>query len=222
MDINSLAKIIWDYHHTNHMVEKADCIIVLGSHDTRVADRGAELYLNGLAPIIVFSGGLGRLTQGFWTKPEAILFSEIALKAGVPEDKILIEDRSTNTGENVLFTRELLYRKDIIPSSVIAVQKPYMERRTFATFKKQWPELNVMVTSPQMSFEEYCDNSQCKDINRDEIINIMIGDMQRIALYARKGYQIYQEIPDHVWNAYEQLIKLGYTKQLITEESIKE
>ncbi len=221
MDINSLAKIIWDYHHMNHKVEKADCIIVLGSHDTRVAVRGAELYLNGLAPIIVFSGGLGRLTQGLWAKPEAHIFSEIAIKAGVPEDKILIEDRSTNTGENVLLARELLCRKDIIPSSVIAVQKPYMERRTFATFKKQWTEPNVMVTSPQMSFEEYCDNNPSKDIDRDEIINIMVGDMQRIALYPRKGYQIYQEIPDHVWNAYEQLIKLGYTKQLITEENIK-
>lgn len=217
MDIDELAKIIWDYHHMYHKVEKADCIVVLGSHDTRVAVRGAELFLNGFAPVIVFSGGLGRLTLGLWEKPEARVFSEIAIKAGVPEDKILIEDRSTNTGENVLFARKLLGSKFIFPASAIAVQKPYMERRTFATFGKQWPELKVMVTSPQLSFGEYCDACPDTGISKDEIIGIMVGDLQRIALYAQKGYQIYQEIPDYVWFAYEQLVKLGYTGHLTAE-----
>jgi hypothetical protein len=89
MDILSAAKKIWDYHHMNHTLKKADCIIVLGSHDTRVAERGAELFLEGLAPIIVFSGFLGTLTLGNWTRPEAEIFAEIAIKMGVPEDKII-------------------------------------------------------------------------------------------------------------------------------------
>jgi len=43
----------------------------------------------------------------------------------------------------------------------------------------------------------------------------MIGDLQRIKLYPEKGFQIYQEIPGDVWQAYEQLVKLGFDKHLI-------
>jgi len=43
----------------------------------------------------------------------------------------------------------------------------------------------------------------------------MIGDLQRIKVYPQKGFQIFQEIPDDVWTAYEQLLALGYTKHLI-------
>src|SRR3954470_15080530 len=94
----AFAKTLWNYHHVNNQLEKADCILVLGSHDTRVADRAAELYLDGWAPIIIFSGGLGRLTEGMWTESEADLFAKIAIKKGVPKDAILIENKSTNTG----------------------------------------------------------------------------------------------------------------------------
>ena len=100
----ALAKKLWDYHHLNHSLQKSDCILVLGSHDTRVADRAAELYLQGWAPLLVFSGGLGRLTEGMWTEPEADLFAKIAVNKGVPAEDILIENRSTNTGENILYT----------------------------------------------------------------------------------------------------------------------
>src|SRR6476660_4570846 len=99
-----LAKKLWDYHHVNNQLEKADCILVLGSHDTRVAERAAELYLQGYAPLVVMSGGLGRLTKESFTQSEASLFAEIAIKLGVPKDKILLEDKSTNTGENVIFS----------------------------------------------------------------------------------------------------------------------
>lgn len=31
-------------------------------------------------------------------------------------------------------------------------------------------------------------------------------------VYAEKGYQVYQEVPEEVWAAYEALIKFGYDK----------
>src|SRR3989338_5227466 len=133
---DELAKIIWDYHHLNHKLEKADCIFVLGSHDTRVAEYAADLFLKGFSPYIIFSGGLGSLTKDIFQKPEADIFAEIAIKRGVPPEKILIENKSSNTGENVEFTKKLLDEKGLNFNSFILVQKPYMERRTFATFKK--------------------------------------------------------------------------------------
>ena len=36
-------------------------------------------------------------------------------------------------------------------------------------------------------------------------------------LFAEKGWQIEVEIPDEVWDAYDQLIKLGYNKYIIKE-----
>src|SRR3954467_5754248 len=132
----TLAKKLWDYHQMNHELEKSDAILVLGSHDLRVAERGAELWLQGWAPLIIFSGALGNLTRHVWKETEAEKFARIAIERGVPESAILVENQSTNTGENILFTQQLLSERGLNPGSFIVVQKPYMERRSYATFKK--------------------------------------------------------------------------------------
>lgn len=210
-EAKALAKRLWDYHHMNHKLEKSDCILALGSHDYRVADRAAELYLQGWASLLIFSGGLGNLTQHVWTESEADQFARIAVKHGVPSEAILIENKSTNTGENILFTRQLLKEKGLDPHSFIVVQKPYMERRSYATFKKHWPNKELIVTSPQFSFEDY----PTEEIPAEKVINIMVGDLQRIKYYPAKGFQIEQDVPDDVWQACERLIEMGYNKHLI-------
>jgi uncharacterized SAM-binding protein YcdF (DUF218 family) len=213
---HALAEKIWRYHLMNHQLDKADVILVLCSHDTRVAERGAQVFLEGWAPLLVFSGGLGTITKDIWNEPEANQFAEIAIGLGVPKGKILIENQSSNTGENILFTSQLFEEKGIDPQKFILVQKPYMERRSFATFRKLCPEKDVIVTSPQVSFDEYLDTYANKDLSRDEVVNIMVGDLQRIKLYPKKGFQIYQEIPDDVWAAYEELVQAGYNQRLVT------
>jgi uncharacterized SAM-binding protein YcdF (DUF218 family) len=213
--LQDLAEKIWHYHLMNHQLAQADVILVLCSHDTRVAERGAQLFHEKWAPLLIFSGGLGTITKDIWNEPEADQFAEIAIGLGVPEDKILIENQSSNTGENIMFTRQLLAEKGIDPHSFILVQKPYMERRSFATFRKLWPEKEVAVTSPQVSFDDYLDHYASKDLSRDEVISIMVGDLQRIRLYPEKGFQIYQEIPDDVWSAYEELVQAGFNQRLI-------
>ena len=210
-EIEKYAKIIWDYHNMNHELKKADCIFVLGSYDTRVAERAADLYLEGYAPYIIFSGGFGRFTNGKFERPEADIFADIAISRGVPEENIIRENKSTNTGENIQFTKKLLEEKGLNFNSFILVQKPYMERRTFATFKKNWPEKDFTVTSPKISFEEYHND----EITREKIVHCIVGDLQRIKEYPAKGFQIHQEIPDIVWNAYQKLVEAGFTEQLI-------
>ncbi len=115
-EVDALAKKIWDYMRMGHKLRKADAILVLGSHDIRVAERGAQLFLEGWAPLIIFSGGKGRLTEA-WPKTEAETFAEIAVKMGVPEDKILIENKATNTGDNIQFTKDLLVKKGLKPKN---------------------------------------------------------------------------------------------------------
>ncbi len=210
-ETQKLAQILWEYHHVNHTLEKSDCILVLGSHDLRVAERGAELYLEGWAPLLVFSGGLGRLTQEIWSETEADKFASIALAKGVPKEAILIENKSTNTGENILFTQQLFKEKAIDPQTFIVVQKPYMERRSYATFKRHWPNKKLLVTSPQITLNNYPN----AEISLEEVVHIMVGDLQRIKVYPEKGFQIFQEIPDEVWSAYEKLVELGYASHLV-------
>jgi len=213
-EVDLLAQKVWGYHHLNHRIEKSDAILVMGSHDLRVAERGAELFLEHWAPLLIFSGGLGNLTRGIWDRPEADRFAEIAVRMGVPREAILIENRSTNTGENIQFTKELLAKLHLDPQKFILVHKPYMERRAFATFRKLWPEKEGLVTSPQISFENYPD----QEISKREVIGIMVGDLQRIRVYPARGFQIPQEIPPEVWAAGQKLIQLGYSQNLIREE----
>lgn len=208
-----LAMQLWNYHHMNHELKKADCILALGSHDTRVAERASQLYLQQFAPLVIMSGGLGNFTKDIWTETEADKFARIAMKSGVPKEAILIENKSTNTGENILFTQQLLKEKGLNPQSFIVVQKPYMERRSYATFKKHWPDKELLVTSPQISFEEYPND----EITLEKVINIMVGDLQRIKYYPEKGFQVYQEIPGEILQAYEQLVKYGFDKHLMKE-----
>jgi uncharacterized SAM-binding protein YcdF (DUF218 family) len=205
------ARKLWDYHHLYHVPVPSDCILVLGSLDLRVANRGAELYLEGLAPFIIFSGGLGKVTKALFTESEADLFARIALDMGVPAEAIFIENKSTNTGENILFTQWMLEDKGLNPQSFLLVQKPYMERRSFATFKKHWPDKELIVTSPQIVFENY----PTPDMPMERVIELMVGDLQRIRIYPAKGFQIPQEIPEEVLSAYEKLVGWGFTGHLV-------
>jgi uncharacterized SAM-binding protein YcdF (DUF218 family) len=213
--IRALAETIWRYHHLNHQLSPADAILVLCSHDTVVAKRAAELFLQGLAPLLILAGGLGTITRQLWREPEADQFARIAAAMGVPGDRMLIENRSTNTGENVAFTRALLAARAIEAESFIVVQKPYMERRSYATFRKVWPEKRVIVTSPQESMDDYLRRYSHAALSADDVISIMVGDLQRIRLYPAKGFQIHQDIPEDVWQAYEQLIEAGYDRHLV-------
>jgi uncharacterized SAM-binding protein YcdF (DUF218 family) len=158
--LDIFAKKVWDYMLMHQDIKPMDAIFALGSNDTRVAERAAELYLQGYGTYLIFSGGNGK--SSIFSKPEAEVFSEIALAKGVPQEKIIIEPNSTNTGENILFVKKLLREKNLDIKSFILVQKPYMERRTFATFRKQWAELECVVTSPQVSYEEYAYNEEFK------------------------------------------------------------
>jgi uncharacterized SAM-binding protein YcdF (DUF218 family) len=209
---DGLAQVLWDYMLLRHELSAADVILVLGSNDVRVGEHGARLYLQGLAPLMVCSGQVGRLTAGRFEKSEAATFADAAVRLGVPPSAILIEDASTNTGENIDRSRALLASRGMHPSRVILVQKPYMERRAWATFKRRWPEPALQVTSPPIPYDQY----PTPAIPRDLVINILVGDVQRMRVYAERGFQVPQPVPDDVWAAWEELVARGYTDHLVS------
>lgn len=87
-----------------------------------------------------------------------------------------------------------------------------MERRQYATWKQLFPDIESYITSPQISYENYSSET---GIAKEDTINIIVGDTQRIKLYPERGFMIAQEIPSEVWNAFEELVRRGYTKQLV-------
>jgi uncharacterized SAM-binding protein YcdF (DUF218 family) len=205
-----LAQQLWNYLRLDLPVERADCIVGLGSYDLRVADRCAELYTGGWAPLIIFSGHLGNWTRRAWDRSEAEIFADRAVAKGVPREKVRLETRSTNIGENVRFTRDFLLAQGLHIESLIMVSKPSTERRMFATCQQVWPDMKVCFTSPRLSFAD-----QLRDGIQEGLIHEMVGDIQRIRVYPALGFQIPQDIPVGVWNAYERLVSMGFDKHLI-------
>ena len=176
-----------------------ESILVLGSHDTRVAERGAEVS-SPVGPHSSSSPGTGRFDQRDVDPAEAEIFAEVAAAKGVPRERMLLEARSTNTGENGTSSRALLAERGLHPRRGIAVQKPYMERRTLATSSSAGRTRRAG-TSPQATSTPTRTRH-----HREAVIDIMVGDFQRIFVYAR-GWAAPQEIPPEVLEAYENLVK---------------
>ena len=214
MDFLQPLQVIWDYLALHQEPRPADCIVGFGNFNDNIARRAAQLYLEGLAPKILFTGGLGRNTEGLLLEPEAVRFARTAMECGVPESDILIEDRSTNTKENIEFTRRLLEGTNTSHGHILGVHQPFMERRITAAMGVYWPEQKFSVTSPQVTIPDYLADSKRQGITENAAVSVIVGDFQRIELYALKGYQLPQYIPENAWKAFHQLVAMGFDKQL--------
>lgn len=214
MDFLPPLQILWDYLGMHQTPEKADVIVGFGNFNDNIARRAAELYLQGYAPKILFTGGLGRNTKNLLPEPEADRFARVAMECGVPEADILREDQSTNTKENILFTREMLEKLGLKHDRILGVHQPFMERRICAAMGVYWPEQSFRVTSPQVTIPEYLREAERQGMTQEGSISVIVGDFQRMDLYAKLGYQLPQEIPEEAWEAFRQLVGMGYDKQL--------
>jgi uncharacterized SAM-binding protein YcdF (DUF218 family) len=214
-EILRLAKVLWDYHYLDVGLRPVDFILALGSHDERVAEYAAELALKNVAPILITSGGFGKVTGQIWGVSEGERFAKIARELGVPESRILVEETATNTGDNITKTQELLRNRQINAKSAVLVTKPYMRRRAYATATKQWAEISWLVSSPSLSFDSYPD----VEVPQSRMIELMVGDLQRIKVYADQGFQTAQHIPADVWQCYEELVSYGFDRFVIKSET---
>ncbi|MFG2228855.1 YdcF family protein [Streptomyces sp. NPDC048723] len=205
------AELIWDYHQMRHDLVPVDVAIGLGSHDLGVAVASADLYRAGLFPVLVFTGGNSPTTRARFPRGEAVHFREHALDLGVPDSAILVEPNAANTGQNVTLTRDLLAANGITPKTVLFVSKPYMERRSFATARKLWPEVEVLCASEPLELDDYL-----KSIGDEKLVlDMLVGDLQRVIEYPKLGFAIAQDVPEDVYDAYESLMRDGFTSRAI-------
>lgn len=208
-----LAQILWDYHCFSPGNRKSDFILVLGSQDERVAVHAAELFRSGYAPLVVTSGALGKVTRDIWheTHTEGERLASVVIAHGVPEAAVLVERTATNTGENITRTRDLLEGRGVSVTSGILVSKPYMQRRAYATACKQWPEVAWTTSAERVDFRNYLAAQESPQTT----IDLLVGDLQRIRVYAERGFQVPVPVPDEVWRAYEGLVAFGFDRYVI-------
>lgn len=122
--------------------ENADCIVVLGSSkaaEYRVP-AAAEAYFSGRADKIVLCGGVLRdFPEGKCS--EAAYMHRAALKLGVADESMILEDSSQNTVENILFALIELQRTFWLNNvhRVLLVTTAYHMRRSLAIARYLFP-----------------------------------------------------------------------------------
>jgi uncharacterized SAM-binding protein YcdF (DUF218 family) len=205
------AELIWDYHQLGHSLRPCSAAIGLGSHDLGVATVTAELYHAGFFPVVVFSGATSKTTIDRFPRGEAIHYRDHALDLGVPDSAILVEPNARNTGQNIEFSRRILTAAGVNVRSVLLVSKPYMQRRAFATCRKIWPNIDVICASEPLAFTDYLTAIGDQKL----VIDMLVGDLQRIIEYPKQGFAIEQDVPTTVQAAYNRLLAAGYDSRLL-------
>ena len=122
------------------------------------------------------------------------------------------EPRAASTAEH-RFTRELLCRNGGHPRSVVLAQALYAASRQ-GDHGDQWPEVPASLASERMTLDEYF----TEDLPPEKVIPIMLGDLQRVWIYGRRGWSAAQIVPPEVMEAYRELKALGFTQQLLPED----
>lgn len=221
LEIKNALKEIWDYMKLNQPLEQCDLIIGCGCANLDIPVKCADLLKQGYAPKILFAGGLGKITANKFNKSEAEIYKDIAISNGIKEEDILIETKSTNTGDNFRFALEILKNNNIKHDKILIVHKPLNERRTLSCAKQILKDKELYITSYDITFEEYFNTLDKKTI--EEIINnisVIIGDIQRLIVYPQLGWQTIEYVPKSIIDKYNYLKSLGFNKYIMSKDDI--
>ncbi len=181
MDKGEIKKIT-DYIFLKSNPQRADLALVFGTrHREEAINKAFELYRGGLVPKILVSGGINRVTG----ENEAKEMSDKLIQLGVKKDDIILESKSTNTLENVLFSKQIIDEKIGFNKikKIIAIVKHYHSRRALMTLKKHFPKTVELIP---MTYEIYGftkDNWFNNKIGREKVMS----EWNKISEYLKKG-----------------------------------
>jgi len=203
------ARALFDYLYLRDPeIAAADAVIGFGHFDLKIPRRCLELHRSGLAPLIVFSGGMGAGTADLG-QPEARAFlEEIRARGGVDEGDVVFEDRSTNTGENVEATTRLLEDEGRPLGSeggvraALIVANAYRQRRVDRTCRLHHPGVRWINAPPVTTFDE---EAQIYAGKGQDLVSLLAGEIQRLLDYPFRGFCLPSDIPPEVVAAHERL-----------------
>ncbi|KNC95545.1 YdcF family protein [Trabulsiella odontotermitis] len=144
-----------DYHPRPRPGE-GDLVVLAGNAVIPTIDAACQLVAAGEQTLLI-SGGVGHSTTFLYAaiarhprynsirttgRAEATILADIAHQFwNIPRERMVVEDKSTNCGQNAQFTRTIMEEHDIHCQEGIVVQDPTMQRRTMATFARVWQDV---------------------------------------------------------------------------------
>lgn len=173
----------------------ADCIVVFagGVGESGHAGQGYEervkyafeLYKKGFAKYLLFSSGYSYVYK------EPFMMQVLAVSLGVPKEAIILEERATNTYENVKFSNQKATARGW--DKVILVSSPYHMLRASLVFKKIAGNMKVIYSPvPNSLFYSHPDKYQFgkRTWRRIDIVQIraILHEYMGIVYYWLKGW----------------------------------
>ncbi|MEI7576370.1 MAG: YdcF family protein [Armatimonadota bacterium] len=207
-DLNLLARFL---AAPEPLPERADLIVVLGSALPINATYGAQLFHQGVAQLLLISGGIGHSTPSLWAnleeegiegedRAEADIFQDLLVsRYQVPSEKILVESVSTNCGSNAIQSKRLLDQVDLHPQSLVLIQDPTMQLRSKASFQKSFPEAEIF-NAPPFVPAVTPSGLENEGWSFDRFLELVLGEIPRLAAYGPKGQGFIAEVdvPENV------------------------
>jgi uncharacterized SAM-binding protein YcdF (DUF218 family) len=203
---------LWAYLSSFKTRAPCDVAVVCCSYDLRVCDYACELLQSGLAKQLLISGNTGNWTRHLWTRPEAQVFLERAKANGIAESSVILEERATNFGENISFSRQLIPHA----RTVTWVTKPNSVLRVVLTAAVQWPGITTHVDCPMIDFPAGISNV----VGILGVIDEMVGDLHRIIEYPRLGFQGEHTLPQEILESWRYLVGQGFKNHLLPNRPI--
>lgn len=116
-------------------------------------NAAVDAYKNHRIQKIIFSGG----NNGISNKdndmiPEAIKMKNLAVKLGVREEDILIDDTSSNSFENVENSFELICNESV--SSIGIITSEFHLKRCMAIVGQKFPSVEIILISAKDGFSD--------------------------------------------------------------------
>lgn len=112
-----------------------------------------DAYKSGRIKKVIFSGGSnGVSNQNNDTVAEAVKMRKLAIKLGIKEEDILIDDKSNNSFENVKNSFYLIKDQNITEIAIITSE--FHLKRCYAIIKKNFPDINVIMIHSKDGFSD--------------------------------------------------------------------
>ncbi|MEO7600502.1 MAG: YdcF family protein [Opitutus sp.] len=201
------ARLIFAYLSETDQVPEpvADAVIGFGTFDVTLASYCGDLILRRRARHLVFTGGIGAGTTDLGM-PEADAWKLQLARThpSIDELRVITENASTNTAENIRFTAALLARAH--PelafgrglTSALIVASPSRLRRVKLTMQKLEPSVRVSRCLPGATFESEQALYEAKGIN---YLDHLRGELDRIEAYPERGWISTEPLPPDLVDA---------------------
>ncbi|TYP73189.1 YdcF family protein [Paenibacillus methanolicus] len=169
---------ITDFMFFETKLEQSEVILIPGASQPQLAERAALLYRQGIAPLILPSGGVTTHVE----TTEWEFLRNIGTSLGIPSEAILQEDKATNTFENARFSLEVLDHHGIQPKKVVLVCKNYHARRALLTYRFVFPRETEFYVSPVIDKTGITKENWFLD---EEKISRVMNELEKVGKYFR-------------------------------------